>query len=1267
MRHLIKLALWAIACLYSETLLAYSFYSGGVYYNILNSTEKTVEVTYKAHVRTGGSYSDGYTYDCQSGYSGNVTIPSTVTYNGATYSVTKIGEHAFYDTKTSTITSISIPSSVTTIDYNAFSRCTGLTTFTIPASVSSCNYYAFADCTGIESMNINCPTVPNLSSCVSLKSVTLGENVNNIGSSLSGCVNLSTITIDSNNETYICSDGIVYNKAITTLVLCPSAKTSATILSTTKTIGANAFNGCSSITTLTLPYSVTSIEASAFKNCSSLRTLSMNSNYITSIGESAFYGCSELESFTMPYNVTKIESYTFYGCTNLKIISFSSPYKITEIGAHSFQSCKSLESIDIPRYVTSIGFHAFRDCENLNSVIFWVDASLTTLKDYAFYNCKKLANITLPGKLNSIGNYAFAGCTSLPVEDNVRYADTYLIEAVDNTKSSYKIKNGTKFIGYGAFQNCKALVAINIPSTVKKIDDYAFYGNDALSYVIVNWSTPFAIPTCTFSTSTYSNAVLYDTQYSSSSNSTRYSSVDGWKQFSKQWVLKYKASAVTMNKTEETVIIGSDVDLLATIKAASSYNGVDIEDLVWSSSNEDIASVTSNGYTGEVVGNTYYKRLKGLVHPKTPGKVTITATTIDGSNVSASCEVTVKYPYSLYMQDQISLAGSTPTLPIYMDNVKEICNLQFDITLPEGVDIHYGENEDEEEVYFVTKGARAKTAHTAVVNKLENQKYRVLISSSTNAVFKDTDKSLSIADITLDVDKDLTSGDYKIKLSNAMITNYSNGITTPIAVVDTTMTLTVPPPYIIDVASSDINKGSVTVVGSYYEESTKTTIYGDNLTLTATPAIGYSFSRWTENATLLSTSNPYSFTVSADRTIKAEFTPNNYTVTFVVDGVTYSVGLQTYGEIVVTPTAPVKTGYTFKGWKNLSPTTTVPANDVTFEAVFEINQYCVRFVADGVDVYNQYQDYGSDIEVPEAPNKDRYVFISWGEVALTVPASDVTYTAEYALLGDTYEDNTINVADLTKLVGIILDSSNELTDRQLKIADVYKDQKVNVADYTSLVSLILNSAAHAPARTCNGDSYSESKLNANYANDSISIDIENASNMTALQFDLILPNGYSVSDIIPMSGLDKHTVYSRSNEDGTIRVVVCSSVNDVIGAQSNITIGLQRKNANNTDSEEVIIADIIGATYNSCLNFEDVNVKLDSGATNLCGISMNDGLTIHVFNRTVQISSSKEQIVLIFNANGILIDSFVLTKDESRSIMLSNGVYEINNKKLYIK
>ena len=119
----------------------------------------------------------------------------------------------------------------------------------------------------------------------------------------------------------------------------------------------------------------------------------------------------------------------------------SKTYTVTSIGQGAFRYCTGLTSVRIGNRVTSIGNSAFQNCTGLTSVI--IPNSVTSIVDYAFDGCTGLTSVTIPNSVTSIRKDAFRDCTGFPVIDNIRYADTYLIEAVDKTLSTYTIKDGT--------------------------------------------------------------------------------------------------------------------------------------------------------------------------------------------------------------------------------------------------------------------------------------------------------------------------------------------------------------------------------------------------------------------------------------------------------------------------------------------------------------------------------------------------------------------------------------------------------------------------------------------------------------------------------------------------------------------------------------------------------------------------------------------------------------------------------------------------------
>ena len=222
----------------------------------------------------------------------------------------------------------------------------------------------------------------------------------------------------------------------------------------------------------------TSIGHNAFLGFLSIRSITIP-NSVTSIGYYAFLGCNSLRSITIPNSVTSIGDCAFVGCASLPVednLRYADTYLVEVVD-------KSLSTYTIKDGTNWIGTYAFYDCFSLTSIT--IPNSVTSIGCWAFAYCKSLTYINIPNSITSIGDCAFDNCTSLPVEDNLRYADTYLVEVVDKSLSTYTIKDGTKWIGYSVFYNCSSLTSITIPNSVTSIETSAFYGCSSITSITI--------------------------------------------------------------------------------------------------------------------------------------------------------------------------------------------------------------------------------------------------------------------------------------------------------------------------------------------------------------------------------------------------------------------------------------------------------------------------------------------------------------------------------------------------------------------------------------------------------------------------------------------------------------------------------------------------------------------------------------------------------------------------------------------------------------
>ncbi len=255
----------------------------GIYYN-LNNSNQTAEVTYQYQ----------WSSDNYSGVT-SITIPEKVTFNSTEYSVTSIGEYAFYE-------------------------CSSLTSITIPNSVTSIGKYAFSECSNIAEIHI--------SDIAKWCDIDFKGNSSNPLYNKNACLYVSGNKITE----LVIPEGVdsiknyaFYNYAQLTSVTIPNSVTS---------IGSSAFSSCSSLTSITIPNSVTSIGNSAFSECSSLTSITIP-NSVTSIRYQAFYSCSSLTSITIPNSVTSIGNSAFRYCSSLTSITClgSTPPEASDLDA----------------------------------------------------------------------------------------------------------------------------------------------------------------------------------------------------------------------------------------------------------------------------------------------------------------------------------------------------------------------------------------------------------------------------------------------------------------------------------------------------------------------------------------------------------------------------------------------------------------------------------------------------------------------------------------------------------------------------------------------------------------------------------------------------------------------------------------------------------------------------------------------------------------------------------------------------------------------
>jgi len=334
----------------------------------------------------------------------SVVIPSCVT---------TIGDQAFNGC--SNLTSVSIPDSVTTIGIWAFVFCSNLTSVSIPDSVTTIGEGAFFGCSNLTSVSIpdSVTTIGDLafSECSNLTSVSIPDSVTTIGDG--AFFGVESVKLSKNNPVFMIDEfGALLDVENNKLLYLPSnTKGKYTIPDGVTTIGIGVFSFCSNLTSVSIPDSVTTIGIGAFGMCSNLTSVSIPDS-VTTIGDGAFIGVKSVK-LSKNNPVFMIDEFgALLDVENNKLLylpsntegKYTIPDGVTTIGALAFWMCSNLTSISIPGSVTTIENRAFLGCSNLTSVS--IPDSVTTIGDLAFLGCSNLTSVSIPSNCN-VGSLAF--------------------------------------------------------------------------------------------------------------------------------------------------------------------------------------------------------------------------------------------------------------------------------------------------------------------------------------------------------------------------------------------------------------------------------------------------------------------------------------------------------------------------------------------------------------------------------------------------------------------------------------------------------------------------------------------------------------------------------------------------------------------------------------------------------------------------------------------------------------------------------------------
>lgn len=412
---IVKVLMTMLFAVIVNSVFAYDFEVGGIYYNILSASDKTCEVT------SGDKE-----------YTGDVIIPSTVQYNNRTLIVRSIKSKAFE--YCDELTSVVIGDSVKTIGDYAFSKCSGLSSITIPNSVMAMGEYAFYNCDNLRSASIG-SGITSIGShafcvCHSLTSVIISNGINSIGeSAFSSCPKLASITIPNS----------VFSIGESAFEEC-SSLSSVTIGDGVTSVGNRCFYNCSNLSNVSLGSNVKSIGVSAFEGCSNL-TLAQLPNSVTKVGECAFRFCKNLISVDFPDGLDSINYQTFYGCGFINIII---PSSITYIGEEAFYDCQNIQQLTIPSSVTEMVSYYERSGMSPHDVYPFEHCHPRKATFGSFYVADKVSKdsmttLTLMEDVSDFSGYEFERATKLDTLISRATTPPTINHVTENQKASLKV------------------------------------------------------------------------------------------------------------------------------------------------------------------------------------------------------------------------------------------------------------------------------------------------------------------------------------------------------------------------------------------------------------------------------------------------------------------------------------------------------------------------------------------------------------------------------------------------------------------------------------------------------------------------------------------------------------------------------------------------------------------------------------------------------------------------------------------------------------
>ena len=973
-----------------------------LYYNITSAMipgmPQTVAVTYP-----GTSSSDPY-----SGYTkpiGNLTIPSTVSYNGTTYTVAEIGDYAFLSC-TNLMGSLSLPNTITRIGHYAFNGCTGFTgVLTLPDGITIIGTYAFQNChfTGALLLPAALTEVSNWSfaGCTGFTSVTFPNNINRIG-----------------NHAFDNCDGL------TGVLNIPDAVTS---------IGWRAFYDCDHITSVNTGNGVQIIYYGAFCHCGALTSLVIGDN-VHRIYDFAFYGCNYLTTVTLGQSLEHLDYSVFEGCTSLAAITMRR--NTPPITTNSYRPDPNIV-MSIDKGAPFSGYTGgTNDCNN-GSYYYYIcldrhlfGRTFSTCSQVTVLNYDSTAIIQY---LNSHRfYYYFKGALYNTPSGNRPYYSTFnnlntsaiYIHVPCSAVSSYQSStdwSGFNVQGYLSYAlqlqaNADSMGTVALTQWPTCTDPTAiFVASPENNYHFVGWSDGVTDNprTITVTQDTSFTAIFASNwvNVNVSPNHNDYGSVSGSGTYYYNTTVTLQATPSAHyhfvewsdGNTDNPRSISVDNDIFLTAVFA-----IDQHTLVVNTIDSTRGTVTGGGVYdyGTSVFATAYAQTGHYFTQWNDGVTSNPRNVIVTSDTSFTAHFGI-YSYTVVAAANDPLKGSVTGGGTY-DYGSQIVltavpNIGFCF-------VQWGDGNTETPRVVTVTGNAAYTAIFAL------PLYTITVLNSTPQWGQVSGGGTYSMGDTVILTATPNTGYHLLQWSDGMTINPKTVVVSQ----DATYTaMFAPNTYTLTVSSGNVAQGTVTGSGTYD--------YNTSVILSATANYGYHFTQWSDG----NTDNPRVVSVTEDASFVAMFAPNNYILTVSSDNVNmgnvYGSGVYEYNA-TVSISATANNGYHFTQWSDgntSNPRTVMVTNEATYIAYFAADTYTIVVNSGNVDQGSATgggtYDFNSTVILSATPNYG-YHFYQWADSNLTNPrivtvTGDAVYTALFAPNSYTL---TVSSVDTTK--GVVVGS-----------------------------------------------------------------------------------------------------------------------------------------------------------------------------------------------------------------------------------------------------